>query len=189
MRVHDERRHDQEQYGSPHSASTIDERRIQVLPSPPMSSVLAIVSKGVFEKAAKDAKVGDLYETDAYLSKNKALRTLEDGGDLYLVTVRPGDVAWLVAVLRKPKFVDAKWKAKANGVSIRPIGKLIPKLTLENGKGIKPKPGRLGMSLQTPRALAAADVALLEKVVGSSAKSTVVRLPAMILTPERSSVS
>ena len=137
-----------------------------------MGSVLAIVSKAVFSKQMKDAALGKTFATKAYVSKNRGLQPLEEGGDLYLLTVRPGDVAWLVAVLRKPSFDGAQWNAKANVVPIQDVSGLLGQLVLANGKGIKAKPGRLGMSLQTPRALADEDVALLEAALKGGAKPT-----------------
>ncbi|MCA9493303.1 MAG: hypothetical protein KC621_25405, partial [Myxococcales bacterium] len=131
-----------------------------------MGSVLAIVSKAVFEKA-RDAKgaalaVGKVYGTDRYVSGNKALTPLAGGGTLYLVTVRPGDVLWLVGRLKDPTFDGSQWVAAANDAPIVDIGQAIPKLVFANGKGLTPKPGALGMSLQTPRLLADSDIDLLD---------------------------
>ena len=71
-------------------------------------SVLAIVSKAVFEKEARAGTralgVGDVWPTSRYASASPSLESLASGGDLYLVTVRPGDVLWFVAVLRAPSL-------------------------------------------------------------------------------------
>jgi uncharacterized protein (TIGR02996 family) len=125
-------------------------------------SVLAIVSKAVFERDGAGAKPGDTLPLDRYLSANKGLAPLAGGGSLFMVTVRPPDERlWLVGVLRDPSFVDDHWEAATNSAPIADITELLPRIQLANGKGIKPKPGRLGMSLQTPRVLSEADVALL----------------------------
>jgi len=68
-----------------------------------MPSVFAVVSKAIFEKQAKGLAAGDVWPTNRYASRNAALEPLANGGSLYLVTVRPNDVLWLlwlVAVLR-----------------------------------------------------------------------------------------
>ncbi len=136
-------------------------------------SVLAIVSKAVFKKAQKGKpalEVGDVFETSEYVSKNKRLQRLADGGSLYLVTVRPDDVLWLLAILENPTFAKDRWTASANKVAITDITALKSKLTFDTGKGIQAKPGALGMSLQTPRGLTEDDEALLRKAAGSKAK-------------------
>ncbi|MEO8799990.1 MAG: hypothetical protein ABI551_18985, partial [Polyangiaceae bacterium] len=128
-----------------------------------MASVLAIVSKAVFEKAVpKSVKPGDLFETSAYHSRPKAFSALAGGTDaIYLVTARPGDVLWLVAILEAPKETADAWTARANRTPIRDISAAIPELKFQTGAGLAPRPGALGMSLQTPRVLTAADEALL----------------------------
>ncbi len=138
-------------------------------------SVLAVVSKAVFEKEARVGGVllglGATFRTSVYASANPALEALREGGDLYLVTVRPGDVLWLVGILRGPKGKGGSWRAKDNATPIGDITTLIPKLRFESGKGLTAAPGKLGMSLQTPRDLADGDVVLLEasaRGVGSS---------------------
>ena len=72
-----------------------------------MPSVLAVVAKAIFEKRAKGLAVGDVRPTDAYASTNAALDALAKDGALYLVTVRPNDVLWLVAIL-SPSEVGRK---------------------------------------------------------------------------------
>ncbi len=135
-----------------------------------MADLMAIVSKAVFEKdAGKDPKVGTALGMERYISANKNLEPLSDNGRLYLVTVRPPDEKlWLVAVLEKPKFDGKQWKAKASTTPITDISKLRSKLKFESGKGITAAAGALGMSLQTPRALTAADTKLLDAAVGSA---------------------
>jgi uncharacterized protein (TIGR02996 family) len=127
-----------------------------------MPSVMAIVSKAVFEKEAKGLAIGDVWPTACYASANKGLAPLADGGDLYLVTVRPPDEAlWLVAVLTRPKFEKTEWVASANAVAIRDISALKGGLKFATGAGLPTKPGSLGMSLQTPRVLTDDDVVQL----------------------------
>jgi len=130
-----------------------------------VADLLAIVSKSIFEQDF-DKACGDLYETSEYLSKNKALDPVSEGGSLFLVTARPDDQLWLVGILEKPIFVGDRWTASANTVKIVDITDLIDELVFETGTGMKFKPGALGMSLQTPRRLTAADVALLRKAAG-----------------------
>jgi hypothetical protein len=127
-----------------------------------VADLLAIVSKSIFEQDS-DLSCGDLYETSEYLSKNKALDPVSEGGSLYLVTARPDDQLWLVGVLERPIFVGDRWTASANTVKIADITELIDELVFETGTGMKFKPGALGMSLQAPRRLTAADAALLRK--------------------------
>jgi uncharacterized protein (TIGR02996 family) len=127
-----------------------------------MASVMAIVSKAVFEKEAKGLAVGDVWSTARYASANKGLAALAGGGDLYLVTVRPPDEAlWLVAVLTAPTFVKTEWRANANTIAIRDISALKQTLEFANSAGLPAKAGTLGMSLQTPRVLADGDLAQL----------------------------
>ncbi|MFK7988635.1 MAG: toxin-antitoxin system YwqK family antitoxin [Sandaracinaceae bacterium] len=123
-----------------------------------MPSILALVSKAVFKKQHPGAELGAVLPFDAYHSKNKRLTALAKDGDLYLVTVRPDDVLWLVAVLRRPTFTGDGWVADANTVAVRDITSVIPELVFASGKGLSPDPGKLGMSLQTPRELTAEDV-------------------------------
>lgn len=137
-----------------------------------MASVLALVSKGEFERQHAKARVGDVLAFTAYTSGNTALEPLADGGDLYLVTVRPGDMLWLVAVLRSPRKAQGAWKAKANAVRIVEAGSALSTLRFASGKGISVEPGKLGMSLQTPRALTDADVTLLEALAGGALPTT-----------------
>ncbi len=133
-----------------------------------MASILAIVSKKVFEKECPSAKPGALYATSVYASTHKALDPLKDGGTLFLATVRPPDEAlWIVAVLEKPKRTDEGWAAK-NATPIADVSALRAKIQFSNGSGITDKKGALGMSLQTPRQLSAADESLLRTALGSA---------------------
>lgn len=131
-----------------------------------VADLLVIVSKAVFEKQARRGgkllAEGEVFATDRYVSEAKAIEPVAGGGSLFLVTVRPEpERLWLVAVLDAPEKRDGAWIAKANTQPIRDVTALLPSIRLESGKGIQAKPGALGMSLQTPRILADADVALL----------------------------
>lgn len=139
-----------------------------------MADVMAIVSKAVFEKAAgKAPKLGTALGMDRYVSANKGLAPLEGGGTLYLVTVRPPDEAlWLVAVLANPTFSGSEWVATACTTPMIDISSLKASLVFENGKGLPTTKGTLGMSLQTPRVLTAADVALLAGALGGAPAPT-----------------
>ncbi len=139
-----------------------------------VASIMAIVSKAVFEKAAgKSPNVGDVLRMDRYVSANKALSSLGDGngGKLYMITVRPPNEAlWLVGVLDNPKFDGTQWQASSpSPVPIVDISALKTQLKFETGKGITAAPGALGMSLQTPRILSAHDIELLDAASGAAA--------------------
>ncbi len=131
--------------------------------------MMAIVSKAVFEKRAPKAKPGTVLPWRVYSSASKHLERLDKKSRLFLMTVRPPDEAlWLVAVLEGPQFDDDKWIAARNTAPIVDIGSIKSKLQFESGKGLAAKKGALGMSLQTPRVLAEADVALLLTAVSDA---------------------
>ncbi len=130
-----------------------------------MPDVLAIVSKAVFERDARGGDralgPGDVWPTDRYTSANKTVESVADGGRIFLVTVRPpGEALWLVGVLDAPRLAAGAWVAAPNAVPITDITALVPRIAFESGKGISTN-APLAMSLQAPRALAAADEALL----------------------------
>ncbi len=135
-----------------------------------MASVLAIVSKALFEKMVpKDVKLGTVVDIDRYVSSNKTFDGLAKGGAIFMVTVRPPDEKlWLVAVLEKPKKKGDAWVAASNATPLTDVTASIKKLAFESGAGLKAKKGALGMSLQTPRALTKEDEALLRGLVGSA---------------------
>ena len=130
-----------------------------------MPDVMAIVSKAIFEKSARNAKVGSLWSTHVYRSANKQLEKLGTDGMLFLVTVRPterkGEALWLVGVLEQPKFDGEEWTAPRNRRPIADISGIKDRLKFESGKGLGGGKGSLAMSLQTPRALTKEDAALL----------------------------
>ncbi len=117
-----------------------------------MSSVLALIAKAVFEKTPRLA-VGDRARMHRYLSSAKGLTPLADGGSLVLVTVRPGERLWLIAILDEPAFEETMWRSPPCELPITDVTELLPKIRLANGKGIQAPEGKLGMSLQTPRVL------------------------------------
>jgi hypothetical protein len=118
-----------------------------------MASVMAIVSKVVFEKAhGRDVRPGAVLPFDGYDSQHASLAA---GGDLYLVTVRPGDVLWLVGVLRGPRSTGKRWAAARSAAPVADASRVVGKLRFQNGAGVSTAPGKLGMSLQTPRAATA----------------------------------
>jgi uncharacterized protein (TIGR02996 family) len=129
-----------------------------------MADVMCIVSKAVFEKqAGKHPQLGAQLGMDRYVTANKALAPVAEGGKLYLVTVRPPDESlWLVAVLDNPEFDGEQWIAAPCTTPITDISALRSQIKFESGKGITAAAGALGMSLQTPRVLTAADAALLD---------------------------
>jgi hypothetical protein len=133
--------------------------------------ILAIVSKAVFEKDArvsgKLVAPGDVWPVDRYNSSNKALSSLQSGGRIFLVTVRPPkEELWLLGVLDAPSFDGSAWISKhKNTTPITNITSLRSTIVFESGKGMAQDKGTLGMSLQTPRALAATDVAQIMGLV------------------------
>jgi len=140
-----------------------------------MSSVLAIVSKALFEKMIPkaEAKLGAVVDTNQYMSNNKTFDGLKDGGAIFLVTVRPPDEKlWLVGVLESPKKKGDSWVAEANEAPLTDITAAIPKLQFASGAGLHAKKGALGMSLQTPRALTDDDVSLLRGIVSTKPTSS-----------------
>jgi hypothetical protein len=87
--------------------------------------------------------------------------------------VRPPDEKfWLVAVLEGLKFDGEKWLAKPNGTRVTELSHLKSVLTFESGKGLAAAKGQLGMSLQTPRVLTAADSNALLGAAGGAVKPT-----------------
>ncbi|WNG46007.1 hypothetical protein F0U60_19235 [Archangium minus] len=144
-----------------------------------MPDMLAIISKAVFEKEAAGRAPGDVLPIAQYRSASKALEPLRAGGRLFLVTVRPpAEALWLVAVLEGLRFEDNVWQAQPNQVPITDITALIPRIRFESGKGIHAAKGALGMSLQTPRALAPGDVALMLEAVGGAREERLINLTA-----------
>src|SRR5687768_10282660 len=136
-----------------------------------MTSVMAIVSKALFDKAIKGKAAigpGKVLDFDRYVSTNKNLEQLSTSGALFMVTVRPPDERlWLVAILESPSFDGEQWIGKPNAAPIADITDLIPRLEFTSGKGIKATKGALGMSLQTPRGLTDEDIGLLRTAVAS----------------------
>jgi hypothetical protein len=148
-----------------------------------MASVLAVVSKAIFEKqGGKSLQLGQVWSTLKYVSNNPNLRPLADGGSLFLLTVRPpNEQLWLVAVLVSPTQDDEGWSAEPNTTAARDITALLPKLKLKSGQGVHPEKGKMGMSLQTPRELVPEDVVLL----GGAATGAPRKTPASSAQPDK----
>jgi serine/threonine protein kinase len=141
--------------------------------------LLAIVSKAIFERDARGRSLGDVWPVDRYTSTNKALGPLDDGGRIFLVTVRPpNEQLWLVGVLDQPRFDGAAWIASPNTTAITNITALRKTIKFESGKGMLQDRGTLGMSLQMPRVLAADDVVQITSVVGGVAPPAAIDAPA-----------
>ncbi|MDF2692527.1 MAG: hypothetical protein K0S65_910, partial [Labilithrix sp.] len=134
-----------------------------------MASVLAIVSKKVFDKECAGAKPGSVYGTATYASTHKALDALGGDDALYLATVRPPtEDLWLVAVLERPTKGPDGWSASANAIPIADISSLRSVIRFTSGNGMTDKAGALAMSLQTPRALTDDDVRAIRGATGNS---------------------
>ncbi|MBA3540199.1 MAG: hypothetical protein H0T79_11280, partial [Deltaproteobacteria bacterium] len=109
-----------------------------------MPDVLVVVSKAIFDRAVReqDLAVGVVWSTASYVSANKALAPLADGGRLFLVTVRPPDEAlWLVAVLERPRFDGTQWTARANVAPIREVSGLRDRIEFASGARLPTKAG------------------------------------------------
>lgn len=133
--------------------------------------MLALISKAQFDRHWSSAEVGARLGMDRYDSTSKQLRPLEDGGALFLVTVRgPDERLWLVAILEAPAFDGKRWSADPSVVPVADITHLRGELRFTTGKGVSPKARALGMSLQTPRQLTTEDTALLRQAVAGLRK-------------------
>jgi hypothetical protein len=158
-----------------------------------MPDVIAIISKAIFEqearKGGKPAGVGAVLPLDRYVSKNKGLAPLAQGGRLVLVTVRPpNEKLWLVAILEQPVFSNDMWVApRPNQVPITDITPLRKTIKLVTGKGLSQDKGALGMSLQTPRALAPEDMeSILAKLSPPDGPAEIAaRLPSSVTAATR----
>ncbi len=138
-----------------------------------MADILTIVSKAVFEKDArvggKVIGIGDVWPVDRYKSTHKSFDALKGGGHIFLVTVRaPDEQLWLVGVIDATKLTGGAWvSAKPNATPVTNITALRKTITFESGKGMSQDKGALGMSLQTPRALAPSDVTQILAAIGT----------------------
>ena len=136
-----------------------------------MPSVIAIISKAVFEKEqGRHVAPGSVLAVHTYRSQHAALSPLKQGGSLYLVTVREGAL-WLVAVLRAPRFRGGVWSAAPNREPFANINTVLPLLRFGNGKGIDVAPEKLGMALQTPRVLVSEDERAIDTVLRGKPRS------------------
>jgi hypothetical protein len=126
-----------------------------------MASVLAIVSRAVFDEEHDGAALGDVLPIDRYVSKLPVFEKVGKGDGIFLVTVRPGNILWRVAIVESPKKKGKAWIGKKNKTPIADASSAVETLKFESGNGVGPAKNALGMALQTPRRLTAADVALL----------------------------
>ncbi|MBW2257636.1 MAG: hypothetical protein JRI25_23985 [Deltaproteobacteria bacterium] len=116
-----------------------------------MVDMMALVSKGIFEKQARCpdgslVSVGDVLACDRYVSRSKHLAKLAEGGALFLFTVRPpSEALWLVAILEGPEHDGKAWVASPpNTTPITDVTPLVDSIRFATGKGIQAAPGRLG---------------------------------------------
>ncbi|MBK7399791.1 MAG: hypothetical protein IPJ34_26930 [Myxococcales bacterium] len=98
--------------------------------------------------------------TDRYVSSHKAFTQLGKGDEIFLVTVRPPEKLWLVAVLEAPKRRGDAWVADANTTPVRDITGFV-----------KAPKGKLAMSLQSPRVLDDDQVAALRETTKAASKA------------------
>ncbi len=141
-----------------------------------MPSVLAIISKAVYEKDAKIggrvAGVGDVVPLARYVSKNKGLAPVAEGGSLFLVEpVRPpAEALWLVAILESPTSDGENWNSVPSKIPVTDVTAIKDKIKFANGTGISAKKGcARDVAPVTPRVLSDADVALLRSPGGAAA--------------------
>lgn len=140
-----------------------------------MASVLALISKAVYEQLQRERReyggyaLGDVVPVDRYTSKHAAFDQLASGDSIVLVTVRPKGLL-LLAILDRTKRAGEALIGATNRTPLVFIDKQLRRLRLADGKGITAPLEKLGMSLQTPRILAAEDVALLRGVTPPKAK-------------------
>lgn len=124
-----------------------------------MPDMVALISKAVFDRDFKNAKLSQTLPMAVYLSANKQLQKLDPLSRLFLVTVRnKNEALWLVAILESPVFNGSYFSAAPNRQPIANISQVRKLLKFESGKGLPKKRGTLAMSLQTPRVLSAQDV-------------------------------
>jgi hypothetical protein len=136
-----------------------------------MADVMAIVRKDVFEDYdRRDGPLvpgsGPLSWSD-YQSDHPLLdEYLDDGDRIFLVTARPQGQLWLVAVYEDVKRLRGGWFAREdNRTSIVDITDLRSKFRFHSGNGLTIDDAKLGQSLQNPRKLTRADIALLERAL------------------------
>jgi len=121
--------------------------------------ILAIVSKAIFERDAhlegELVRPGEIWPVDRYNSTHKTFQPLEDGGRIFLVTVRPpNEQLWFVGLVDRPEFDGTAWVApNDNTLPVTDISPLRKSIQFESGKGMSQDRGTLGMSLQTPRVM------------------------------------
>ena len=125
-----------------------------------MASVLALISKAVYEQLQRDRRaghggygLGDVVALDRYTSKHAAFAQLAQVASIVLVTVRPKGLL-LVAILDRVKRTGEALVGATNRTPLGFINEQLRQLRLADGKGITAPLEKLGMSLQTPRLLA-----------------------------------
>lgn len=140
-----------------------------------MASVLALISKAVYEQLQRDRRaghggygLGDVVALDRYTSKHAAFAQLAQEDSIVLVTVRPKGLL-LVAILDRVKRTGEALVGATNRTPLVFINEQLRQLRLADGKGITAPLEKLGMSLQTPRLLAVEDIALLRGLTPTSA--------------------
>lgn len=127
-----------------------------------MASVLAIVSRAVFDEDHPGSGIGDILPIDRYVSKLPVFKKLAKGDAIFLVTVRPGNILWRVAVIEWPiKKKGKAWVGKKNTTPVADASSAVDALKFESGNGVGAAKNALGMALQTPRRLTPGDVKLM----------------------------
>jgi len=150
-----------------------------------MSSILALISKAVFEATPMRHTVGVVAPLDRYTSKHAAFGKLAAGDALFLVTVRR-KALWLVAIIEAPHRQGDAVVGATNVTPMTDLTGVLPKIKLADGKGIKVAIEKLGMSLQTPRVLADEDVSLLRGFAPKGERKATVPAVQMKVAPKKS---
>jgi len=158
-----------------------------------MASVLALISKSVYEQLSRLSRtgyggylLGDVVPLDRYTSKHAVFDKLGVGDSIFLVTVRPKGLL-LVAILDDVKPRKEALVGAVNRTPLVLINKQLRQLRLADGKGITVPLEKLGMSLQTPRILAAEDVALLRGLTPKRAQPAATSAVVKMKVPDKPS--
>ncbi len=128
------------------------------------NSFLIAVSDAALEAAAKKGELARNrpWKTDRFVSRDRALQPLSEGGALFLVTVAMFGFTKLLAVLEQPTFQKGVWvSAKRNVLPARDISAEYRKLSWASVKGKTVELKHLNKLLRSPQPLTEDDEVLL----------------------------
>jgi hypothetical protein len=142
-----------------------------------MTSLLVIARKKSFEEDVTwpdiDNSPGEVLSWEWYPTSRKNLRKSK-GLTLFVVTVRPGRILWLVAIYEETKPYKYKNETglvstEKNTTPITDITHLHKLFTFDSGNGLS---AITGQALQTPRVLTKKDEKLLRDAVATATTTT-----------------